>query len=406
MYIYKAGVVGAGAMGAEIAQVISYSNIPVILKDVNEEFVNRGLAKIKGIYQRRVDAGKMTPDEMTKKLALVKGSTSFSDFKDVDLVVEAVPEKMEIKKSVFKELDASTPKHAILATNTSSLPVSAIGAVTKRPDKVVGLHFFFPAHVMKLIEIIPGLGTDASTVQDMVNFSENLRKLPIVVNECAGFLINRLLMPYLNEAAYCLQEGAAPMEVIDQKTVEFGMPMGPFTLVDNVGLDICEDVENVLLDAYGNRMKPALLWRKMADKKLFGKKIGKGFYLYKDGSGKNPEVDAILQEIQNETKAKKGEFSVERIMFPMINEAALCIQENIARASDIELGVIAGIGFPQARGGVLHYADALGIDVVLEGMRKFYKEYGERFWPAPLLKRMVDAGYLGKKTGKGFFEYR
>ncbi len=406
MYIYKAGVVGAGAMGAEIAQVISYANVPVVLKDVNEEFVSKGLSKIRSIYQRRVDSGKMAPAEMEKKLSFVKGSTNYADFKDVDLVVEAVPEKMEIKKAVFKDLDASTPKHAILATNTSSLPISAIGAITKRPDKVVGLHFFYPAHVMKLIEIIPGLATDSGTIQDMINFSEGLRKLPIVVNECAGFLINRLLMPYLNESAYCLQEGAAPVETVDQKIKEFGMPMGPFTLVDNVGLDICRDVEFVLLEAYGSRMKPADLWEQMYVQKLFGRKTGKGFYIYPDGTKKNPEVDKIVREIQAEAGIKKGEFSVERVMFPMINEAALCVQENIARPSDIELGVLAGLGFPQEKGGILHYADSVGIDVVFETLRKFYTQYGERFWPAPLLKRMVDAGYLGKKTGKGFFEYR
>ncbi|MBI4398260.1 MAG: hypothetical protein HY586_03970 [Candidatus Omnitrophica bacterium] len=406
MYIYKAAVVGAGAMGAEIAQVISYAGIPVVLKDVSDEFVRKGLDKIHSIYKRRVEQGKLEPAEMEKKFSLVKGSTSYSDFKDVDVVIEAVPEKIGIKEAVFKDIDASTPRHAILATNTSSLPISAIGAATKRPGQVVGLHFFYPAHVMKLIEIIPGLATDSGTVEDMIRFSETLRKLPIVVNECAGFLINRLLMPYLNEAAYCLEEGASGLEAMDQAVKDFGMPMGPFTLVDNVGLDICRDVEFVLLDAYGNRMKPAALWEAMYEKKFYGRKSSKGFFLYPDGAGKNPELDSMISAIQAQHKIKKGEFSVERLLFPMVNEAALCVQENISRPADIEVGVMAGLGFPRERGGVLHYADSVGIDVVFSELKKMYARYGDRFWPAPLLKRMVDAGYLGKKTGRGFFEYR
>lgn len=404
MYIFQAGVVGAGLMGAEIAQVISYANIPVILKDINQELVEKGMGKIRSIYERRVEKGKMSPAEMEKKMSLVRGSVSWQDFKDVDLVIEAVPEKLDLKKSIFKELDASLPKHAILATNTSSLSISALGAVTARPRKVVGLHFFFPAHTMKLLEIIPGLGTDESTIQDALNFSETLRKIPIVVNECAGFLINRLLMPYLNEAAYCLQEGAGSLSEIDQKIVAFGLPMGPFTLVDNVGLDICTDVVNVLLDAYGNRMKPALIWSRMYALKRFGKKTGKGFY---SAEGERDEtLTRLIQEVQTETKIKGTGFSVERLLFPMINEAALCLQEHVARASDIDLGVVAGLGFPQEKGGILRYADSIGIDTVLDGLKRFYSQYGERFWPAPFLKRMVDAGYLGKKSGKGFFEYR
>jgi len=404
MYIYRVGVIGAGAMGAEIAQVVSYSNIPVILRDINQEFVDKGLDKIKNIYERSVEKGKMSPEEMKQKLSLVSGAVDLKELKECDLIIEAIPEKMELKQSVFKELDEILPKHTILATNTSSLPISAIGSVTKRPEKVVGLHFFFPAHVMKLVEVIPGLATDETTVQQMIQFSESLRKLPIRVNECAGFLVNRLLMPYLNEAAFCLQEGSATIQDIDQQIEGFGFPMGPFTLVDNVGLDICTDVVHVLLGEYGNRMVPAQIWNELYEQKRFGKKVGKGFYNPKDEN--DPTLKEIVEKIQNGNgSVKKSTFSVERVLFPMINEAVLCLQEKISRASDIDLGVMAGIGFPQEKQGILKYADAIGVDVVWNGLMDFYDQYGQRFWPAPLLKRMMNAGFLGKKSGKGFYEY-
>src|SRR3990167_2398130 len=299
MFIYKAAVVGGGAMGSGIAQVISYSGLPVVLKEINEDLAQKALSNIRKIYQGRVDKGKMTPPEMESKLSLVSVTTKFEDLKDVDIVIEAVPEKIELKKKVFQELDAVLPGQAIIATNTSALSVSALGAATKRPDKVIGIHFFFPAHVMKLIEVIPGLATSEETVQDAVSFSEGLRKIPVRVNECAGFLVNRLLMPYLNEAAFCAEEGGADPKEIDQAMVDFGFPMGPFTLVDTIGLDICHDVVGVLLDEYGDRMKPALLWEEIYKKKRFGVKSGAGFYNYSTENADDKSTEEILNRLKS-----------------------------------------------------------------------------------------------------------
>lgn len=403
MYIYKAGVIGAGTMGAEIAQVITYSGLPVVLKDVSDELVNKGISKIRSIYDGRVKKGKMTAQDVEQKMALVTGATRNDAFKDADIIIEAVPEKMELKKQVFKELDSTLPEGAILASNTSALSVSELAAATKRPGRVIGMHFFFPAHVMKLIEVIPGLATDEEVINDVIAFSESLRKIPIRVNECAGFLINRLLMPYLNEAAFCLQEGAAGVKQIDEAAVAFGLPMGPFTLVDNLGLDICSDVVKVLLGSYGNRMKPAEIWQKLYDRKRYGVKSGAGFYTYQGSA--DGVLESCIKEVQAETKKTKTSFSIERIIYPMVNEAALCLQEGVAKAADIDVGMLAGVGFPQSMGGILHYADKVGIDHILTGLEKLYKEHDDRFWPAPILRRMAAAGFLGEKTKRGFFEY-
>lgn len=402
MYIYKAGVVGAGTMGAEIAQVISYSGLPVILKDLSQEFVEKGIEKIREIYKRRVDKGKMSTADMESKMNLVIPSTSYDDFKDADIVVEAVPEKMDIKKTIFKELDGICPEGTIFASNTSSLSISEMGSETKRPHKVIGLHFFFPAHIMKLVEVIPGLATAEETVEDVTSFSESLRKIPVRVNECAGFLVNRLLMPYLNESAYCLQEGAATMREIDQGAVDFGMPMGPFTLVDNLGLDICEEVVKILLESYGDRMRPAELWEKFHEAKLYGKKLGAGFYNYQ---GTDNLADTLISDLQKDHVRKASKFSIERLVFPMVNEAAYCVQEHVSKASDIDIAMRAGVGFPEDKGGILAYADKVGLDHVLRTLEELSREHGPRFWPCPLLRRLVAAKFLGVKTKRGFFEY-
>jgi len=403
MYIYKAAVIGAGTMGAQIAQVITYSGLPVILKDVDQKAVQNGLETIRKIYQGRVDKGKMTVAEMEQKMALVSGATNYDGFGDVDIVIEAVFEDLGVKKKVFAELDRICPLTTIFATNTSSLSISAAAAASKRPEKVIGMHFFNPAHVMKLVEVIPGLGTSQETADDLVAFSESLRKIPVRVQECAGFLVNRLLMPYLNEAAYALQEGAASAKEMDETMLAFGLPMGPFTLSDMIGIDVAEKVARILYDAYGPRMEPAVILGKLVEAKRFGTKSGVGFYNY--SNPKDDVLSKMIQEVQKQTGKKGTTFSPTRLLLQMINEAVICLQEGVASAPDIDIAMLAGTGFPQDKGGPLHYADQLGIDLVLNEMGKYQKEFGLRFWPAPMLKRMVAAGYLGIKTKRGFFTY-
>jgi 3-hydroxyacyl-CoA dehydrogenase len=403
MYIYKAAVLGAGTMGAQIAQVISYSGLPVILKDRDQQAVERGLATIRKIYQGRVDKGKMTAGEMEQKMALVSGTTGYDGFKDVDIVIEAVFEDLQVKRQVFADLEGVCPPSTILATNTSSLPISAIAVGTKRPEKVVGMHFFNPAHVMKLIEVIPGLPTSPETVDDVVAFSESLRKIPVRVQDCAGFLVNRLLMPYLNEAALALEEGAGTAKQIDEALLAFGMPMGPFALLDMIGIDVSEKVAHILHEAYGPRMTAAIILDELVKAKRFGTKNGLGFYNYQ--GVKEDTLEQLLSKIRKSASLKKTRFTAERLLLILINEAVICLQEGVASAADIDIAMIAGTGFPQDKGGPLHLADDLGIEVVLQGLETFKQELGPRFWPAHMLKRMVAAGYLGKKSGRGFFSY-
>jgi len=408
MYIYKAAVLGAGAMGAEIAQTISFSGLPVVIRDVNQELVDKGIAKARAIYQRRVERGKMSAADVEPKMALISGTTSYDGFEDVDIVIEAVPEKMDLKQRVFKELDDSTPEACILASNTSALSISEMATATKRPQKVVGMHFFYPAHVMKLVEVIPGLVTSDETVDDTVAFAESLRKIAVRVQECAGFLVNRLLLPYLNEAVMALQEGAATAPEIDAAMREWGFPMGPFTLCDTLGLDVCASVGRTLYESYGPRMAPALLWEKVAAAGRLGIKGGAGFYSYGEagaGGGVDETVQAMIADVQKDTGVSGTKFSVDRLLYPMINEAIICLQEHVSSASDMDIAMLAGVGFPQERGGILKYADTLGLDTVLDSLERYAKELGPRFWPAPMLKRMVAAGQLGQKVGRGFFAY-
>jgi len=406
MYIFKAAVVGAGTMGGEIAQVITYSGLPVVLKDIDQEMLDKGMQKARSIYQRRVDKGKMSAGDMESKLDLITPTLTYDEFEDVDIVIEAVPEKMGIKQAVIKEMEGACPEQTIFASNTSALSISEMGAATSKPHKMVGMHFFNPASVMKLVEVIPGLDTDQETIDDVVMFAESLRKIPVVVQECPGFLVNRLLLPYLNEATKALGEGAATAAEIDQAVVEWGMPMGPFTLMDMLGIDVCGHVGEYLYSEYGERMSPAPLFFKLSEAGRLGEKSGAGFYDHPGGD--SDVVNGMIKDLQESGAVPTGTtFSVERLMYPLLNEAALCVQENIASVTDIDMSMVAGTGMTYGgeRVGPLVIADKIGLDVVTQTLEGLAEELGPRFRPARPLKLRVRAGHLGEKTGRGFHEY-
>jgi len=403
MYIYRVGVVGAGTMGAQIAQVVSYAGLPVVLTDVTMDRAQRGMEIVRRIYHARVERGKMTPEQAEEKMLLVSTGSDFTALQDVDLVIEAVSENLALKRQVLHDLDAGCAPGAILASNTSALSISALSAATRRPGKVLGLHFFNPAYAMPLVEIIPGLATDPETVNDVVSFAESIRKLPIVVRECAGFLVNRLLMSYLNEAVLCVQEAAASCKDIEQDMIAFGMPVGPFALLDTVGLDISYDVARILFESYGPRMAPAALLAELVKAERFGVKNGHGFYEYEGPD--TGMLERLIEKVRHETGHRNTPWKPTRLLFAMVNEAVLALQEGVASARDIDLAMVAGIGFPKEKEGPLHYADALGIDTVLAELELYARTFGERFWPAPMLRRMVAAGFTGSTAGRGFFTY-
>ena len=407
MYIYRVGVVGAGTMGSQIAQVVSFAGVPVVISDVSRAVAERGVESVRRIYQARVDKGKMTGEQLEEKMLLVGAADDLAALKDVDLVIEAVSEDLRLKQHLFRNLDAACSPGAILASNTSALSISALGAATRRPGKVLGLHFFNPAYAMPLVEVIPGLATDSQTVDNVVGFAESIRKAPIVVKECAGFLVNRLLMPYLNEAIFSLQEGAASLKQIDQDMTAFGMPVGPFTLIDTLGLDICCEVARILHKSYGPRMAPAPLLEAMVKAGRLGVKTSRGFYEYHPSEPREPEqtVEQLIQALGQETGPQQTQWTQTRLLLAIVNEAAMALQEGIASARDIDLAMVAGTGFPQDKEGPLHYADRLGIEQVLHELEEFTQTLGARFWPAPLLRRMVDAGFTGRNAGRGFFLY-
>ncbi len=408
MYIYKVGVVGAGTMGAQIAEVVSYAGVPVMLADIQETLAKRGVESVRAIYQARVDKGKMTPEQLEEKMLLVTASPNLDGLNDVDLVIEAVSEDLTLKQRVFHDLDQVCARSTILASNTSALSISAIGAATKRPGKVVGLHFFNPAYAMPLVEVIPGLATDPQTVDDVISFAESLRKTPVVVKECAGFLVNRLLSPYLNEAVLCLQDdGAASVKEIDQDMVSFGMPLGPFTLLDALGLDIALEVARILHRSYGPRMAPAPLLEALVKAGRLGIKAGHGFYDYLSAEerGRDHSLEYLTQQVRQLTGQQSMRWTRSRPLLAMVNEAVTVLQEDVASARDIDLAMVGGTGFPNDKGGPLHFADQLGIDHVLQELEEFRQSLGVRFWPAPMLRRMVDAGFTGQIAGRGFFSY-
>jgi 3-hydroxyacyl-CoA dehydrogenase len=279
MFVFKAAVVGAGTMGGEIAHVIANAEIPVVLKDVDQKFVDTGIEKARSLWQGRVDAGKMEAAELDRKLALITGTTAYDAFGDVDFVIEAVPERMDIKQAVFSELDEVTPGHAILSSNTSSLSITEMGEATSRPDKVVGFHFFYPASVMRLIEVIEGDDTSPESTQAASNFAQAIRKMPIRCAEAPGFVVNRILNSGVSELWRFQEESGIEIEQLDKLVAESkAAPMGPFFLADLLGLDTVLHVAEYLKESYGDRFYVHKRMQELVAAGDLGAKTGKGFY--------------------------------------------------------------------------------------------------------------------------------
>ncbi len=397
MKIQKAAVLGAGAMGCGIAQVLSQAGIEVILKDIDQAFVERGLANIKRMYDSRVKKEVLSQKEADDLFALIKGSTSFDGFNNVDLVIEAALEKIDVKLEIFKTLDEVCPSRAILASNTSALSISEIASATKRPEKVVGMHFFNPAQFMKLVEVIPGVKTAEETVKIALDLCKQLGKTPVRVRECPGFLVNRILFPYMNEAIYVLQEGAATPEQVDQAAVEFGLPMGPFTLFDMTGIDICGHVNEFLYSEYGPRFETAPLLKLMMKEGQLGQKSGAGFYVHEKGQPAqkdapktiNPRLEKLAKEAGTAAPKASPTFDVYRVILPMFNEAIYAVQEQVVTAADVDVAMQNGCGLNR---GLLSIAEDKGLDWCLKQLESYQEFYGERFRPSWLLRQLVRAG--------------
>jgi enoyl-CoA hydratase / 3-hydroxyacyl-CoA dehydrogenase len=406
MFVFKAAVVGAGTMGGQIAQTIAAAGFPVVLKDVGEDLVQAGLDEARRVTEGQVarlaKKGRITPEQAVEQtadvLALIKGTTSYEDFGDVDFVIEAVPERMEVKQAVFAELDAHTPGHAILASNTSSLSISEIGEATLRPEKVVGFHYFYPASVMPLVEVIEGEETSAETVTAALTFAQAIRKQPIACLEVPGFVVNRILMAGMSEIWREQEEKRLSIKAMDEGIGAAGVvPMPPYLLVNLLGLDTVLHVAEHVADAYGPERfyVPKEMQKLVGEGKLGAKTGGDGVYSPAGEPNLKGDEQPDVPEL------------VELLSLKTLVEACLVLEEGVATHRDIDFGMMAGAGLDPRRGLMPPFmkADAEGLDTVVARLQALAERHGERFAPPAILRRLVAQGRLGQKAGQGFYPY-
>jgi 3-hydroxyacyl-CoA dehydrogenase len=394
--VTRIGIVGAGTMGGGIAMAFANAGIPVTLVEANQAALDKGLDVIEKNYLRSVKSGRFTKAEVEELLASITGSLDLGDLANADLVIEAVFENMELKKEIFGRIDSICKRGAILATNTSTLDVNAIAAVTSRPEDVIGLHFFSPANVMRLLEIVRGDRTAKDVLATCIELARKIRKVGVVSRVCEGFIGNRMLAGYLRESGLMLLEGASPAQV-DGAIFDFGFPMGPFTMIDLAGIDVGFRIRQGLGIRSGSERSSAVADR-LAEMGRYGQKTGAGFYRYEEGSrapAPNPEVDEIVSEVAEIFAVERRIFSdeeiVARCIYPMINEAARILEEGIAlRPSDIDIVWINGYGFPPYRGGPMHFADRVGVKKIYHTICGYQVRFGDQWQPAPLLKQLAD----------------
>lgn len=406
MFVFKAAVVGAGTMGGQIAQTIAAAGFPVVLKDVDDALVQAGLEEAtnvtRGQVGKLVEKGKLTAEQGEAQIAeivgRIHGTTSYEAFGEVDFVVEAVPERMDIKQTVFAELDAATPGHAILASNTSSLSITEMGEATLRPENVIGFHYFYPASIMPLIEIVEGEETSAETVAATITFAQAIRKQPITCAEVPGFVVNRILNAGISEIWREQEEKGLSIKQIDEGVGAAGVtPVGPYYLVNLLGLDTVLHVAEHLVASYGEERfyVPKGMQKLVANGKLGAKTDGDGFYDPQGESNIDGDAAPDVAEL------------VEMLSLKTLIEACLVLEEGVATHRDIDFGMMAGAGLDPRRGLLPPFmkADSEGLDSLLERMENAQERYGERFTPPTILRRLVAQGRLGQKTGQGFYAY-
>ncbi len=389
--IRRVGILGAGLMGAGIAYVTcSKAEAEVRLKDRDEESLAKGLKYVNQRIERSVKRSRLDARVGQKQLSRITTTLDYSGFKNVDLVIEAVFEDLDLKRRIVAEVEDIGREDLIFATNTSSIPVSQIAAEAQRPENIVGMHYFSPVERMPLLEIVVTDVTSPVTVATAVQFGKRQGKTVIVVRDGPGFYVNRILAPYLNEAGRLLQEGVR-IDRIDRAATEFGFPLGPFALMDEVGLDVAAKVATVLQEAFGFRMGAPTLIERMLDKDRRGKKAGRGFYRYTD-DGKRKEVDSDVYELVETSTSNtlKDSLLRDRLVLPLVNEAVRCLEESVIRsARDGDVGAVFGIGFPPFIGGPFRYIDVVKPSNVLSTLQNLSSEVGDRFAPAQHLRRVV-----------------
>jgi 3-hydroxyacyl-CoA dehydrogenase len=392
--VKRAAVIGGGTMGRGIAMAFANAGIPVRLLEVDEGKLAATRDAIERTYGGQVGKGKITQGEATERAALIEGTLAYDDLGDCDVVVEAVFEEMDLKQKVFGELDRVMREGALLATNTSTLDVDAIANTTRRPESVVGMHFFSPAHVMKLLEVVRGSASSKEAIATAMKLGKALGKVPVLAGNCDGFIGNRMLAGYTREAMFLLEEGALPHDV-DRAMLRFGMPMGPFAMMDLAGLDVGWRIRKRRGRPEGVRY--SALGDTLCERGRFGQKTGAGWYRYTEGSRtpeRDPEVEQLIEEASKEAGIERREIDereiLQRCLYPLINEGAKILDEGIAiRPGDIDVVYVYGYGFPAYRGGPMHYADQLGLPKVLEGIERYHTEHGPPWEPAPLLRRLA-----------------
>ncbi|KAF3529893.1 hypothetical protein DY000_02037131 [Brassica cretica] len=398
----KVAVIGGGLMGSGIATALLLSNTRVVLKEINPDYLQKGIKSVEANLKSLVSRGKLTQDKAGKALSLLKGVLDYAEFKDVDMVIEAVIENIQLKQKIFKEIEEICPPHCILASNTSTIDLNVIGEKTNSKDRIVGAHFFSPAHIMTLLEIVRTENTSAQVILDLMSLGKAIKKVPVVVGNCIGFAVNRTFFPY-TQGAHMLVNLGVDLFRVDRVITSFGLPLGPFQLGDLAGHGIGMAVKEIYAKAYGDRMFISPLTELLVKSGRNGKINGRGYYIYEKGSKPKPDssVLSVVEESRKLTNIMPGgkpisvtdKEIVEMILFPVVNEACRVLDEGVViRASDLDVASVLGMSFPSYRGGIIFWADTVGPKYIYEKLKRLSETYGGFFKPSRYLEERAMNG--------------